>query len=225
MLWTVRRWRIGAKSGGSTYGTDSPQHAPPLKASAAPSAVEADGLADVAASKQHHDEPYTPVSPTGSTPAINGVDRGEPLARARQAELATERHRIKLAKLRSERERVEQEAADRETKSRIKRVLLEQEAVGRKTKSNTRRVLLWANALLGCAGVANLIAQRVWEFSHPLGHFELLVSLATCAVSGIISWVGIRSGKSKSQPIAPLDEAEVSLSIDDGDALKPSSGH
>jgi hypothetical protein len=224
MLWTVRRWRIGAKSGGSTYGIDSPQHAPPLKASEAPSAVEAEGLADLAASKQRHDEP-TPVLPTGSTPAINGVDRGVPLARARQAELATERHLLKLAKLRSDRERVEQEAAERETKSRIKQVLLEQEAVGRKTKSNTRRVLLWANAFLGCAGVATLIAQRVWEFSHPLGHFELLVSLATCAVSGIISWAGIRSGKSKSQPIAPLDEAEVSLSIDDGDALKPSSGH
>ena len=26
-LWTVRQWLIGVKSGGSTYGTDSPQHA------------------------------------------------------------------------------------------------------------------------------------------------------------------------------------------------------
>jgi len=221
MLWTVRRWLTGAKSGGSTYGADALQHAPPLKTSAAPSGVGADGLA-AAASKQHRDRLYTPVLPVGTTPAISGVDRGESLDRARLAELATERHLLKLAKLRSERERVEQEAAEGETKILVRRVLLAQEAVERKTKSNTRRVLLWANALLGCAGVANLIARWVWEFSHPLSHFELLVSLATCAVSGITSWVGVRSGKNKSHPSAPLDEAAASLSLGGADALKPS---
>lgn len=98
------------------------------------------------------------------------------------------------------------------------RVLIEQEAAERKTKSNTRRVLLRANAFLGCAGVAIVIAQRVWEFSHPLGHFELLVSLATCAVSGIISWVGVRSGKRK-PPNDLLDDAAASLPPGGADAL------
>lgn len=182
-------------------GTDTPP---------APSASAADQLVG-AASRELQRRLYTPVLPKDhavpAAPPINGADPNESLTRAREAEIAAEDHRLQLAILQNAREQVEQQAAEQ------------------KVVSWVSRVLLWGSAVIGVAGSLNLIARWVWEFFHPLSHFDLMLSATTCVVSQVCSCVGVyvasRFGRSKSGSSASKlpDATGAPLTLGDADVL------
>jgi hypothetical protein len=138
---------------------------------------------------------YEPVHSATGAPAVDGPDGDERLARKRGAELAAEDHRLEIAKRRNAREQLEQEAAERKTRSRV------------------RRILLWMSAFIGVAGPFHLVARWIWEFFHPLSNFNLMMATVAFLVSEVCACAGIylaaRFDKGKSNPAAsgPLQAA------------------
>jgi hypothetical protein len=116
---------------------------------------------------------YAPVHLGTPAPTVSGPNVDECLARKREAELAAEDHRLEVAKRRNAREQLEQEAAERKTRSRV------------------RRVLLWMSAFIGVAGPLHLVARWIWEFFYPSSNFNLMVATATFVVSEVCACAGI----------------------------------
>lgn len=127
---------------------------------------------------------YAPVHLATAAPVVRGPKVDEHLAREHQ--LAAEDHRLEVTKRRNAREQLEQEAAERKTRSRV------------------RRILLWMSAFIGVAGPLHLVARWIWEFFYPSSNFNLMVATATFVVSEVCACTGIylaaRFDKGKSGP-------------------------
>jgi hypothetical protein len=158
-----------------------------------------------AVSGNHEAPQYTPVSeeaPDVAASAIDGPTANSSLSRRREEELAAEDHHLKLARLQSSWKQVEQEAAERTTRSRVK------------------RFLLWLSVFTAASATFHVVAVWIWQFFHPLSHFELVVSTVTFGVSEACACVGLyltgfRKKKSGSGASKPPDEAPASPALGD----------
>jgi len=108
----------------------------------------------------------------------------------------------------------------------------EQEVAGCETRGRARRIIIWLGVSTAFAAVLLAAAERIWEFFHPVGNFELVVSNATF-VAGLSfacmnQYLSGRFGRGKPIPSEPdsdsLGEATASLSGEAEKLTRPLDG-
>jgi hypothetical protein len=134
---------------------------------------------------------YPPVQSASSAPTGDGSRDDGSLPRKREAEIAEEEHRLNLARLRNERERLELEGAERRTRSRV------------------RRVLFCMSAVIGVAAPAHVIDGWVRGDFHAMSNFELVVSAITVIATEACALLGMYLASRPDRGRAGSADAEV----------------
>jgi len=119
-------------------------------------------------------QPEQPFTPVPSADALPGEEaEATELARQRMEHLAALDHLIEVKTREETLTKREQDIADRKTRGWVKRASL--------------RLSLW----MGIVAAIHTSAEWIWQFFHPLSHFELVTSDATFILSGFCACVSV----------------------------------